>query len=243
MRRLPFLIAFLVAAACLWSCGEDRHSFVANVSERVPTMSTTDVSTFISDSGYTRYHITTPLWQMFEETPQPYWRFPAGLHLEQYDENMRPAADVTCDSATYLSNRRLWQLDGNVVMVNTQRDSFLTQQLFWDQQRRLVYSDSFIHIVRADRIIEGYGFESNQEMTFYSVNRPTGIFAAKRPDDKQTVVDEDGEEWILMNDTSTSAFFGEETTPEPARRQAPVRASERNKTAENEKPFSQHTPR
>ena len=183
MRHLP-LIAVAVAVAGCWGCREERQSFVPNAPDGVltPTMTTDDVSTFISDSGYTRYHITTAVWQMFEDAPEPYWRFPAGLELEQYDEHMRPAANVRCDSAVYQSRRRLWQLDGHVVMVNTERDSFLTQQLFWDQSRQKVYSDSFIHIVRQDRIIEGYGFESNQNMTAYTVKRPTGIFPVSRPE-------------------------------------------------------------
>ena len=47
------------------------------------------------------------------------------------------------------------------MMVNTMRDTFLSQQLYWDQNKRKVYTDSFIHIVRSDRIIEGYGLEAN----------------------------------------------------------------------------------
>ena len=182
MRRLPAIAIAAAALASAWSCKEERQSFVPDVNgAAVPTMTTRDVSTFISDSGYTRYHITTPVWQMFEDAPEPFWKFPEGMHLEQYDEQLRPAANIVCDSATYHSRRRLWQLDGNVVMVNTLRDSFLTQQLFWDQARQLVYSDSFIHIVRSDRIIDGYGFESNQNMTAYTVNRPTGIIPVSRP--------------------------------------------------------------
>lgn len=217
------------ALSILWSCAEEHHSFVPNVGASVPTMATTDVSTFISDSGYTRYHITTPLWQMFEDVDEPYWRFPDGLDMEQYDEAMNPVANVICDSATYLSRRRLWQLDGNVVMVNTLRDSFLTQQLFWDQQKRMVYSDSFIHIVRSDRIIEGYGFESNQNMTAYTVNRPTGIFAARKPGEAR---EEEFDEEEYTYDSVAPAY---EYYQEPqGRRRAPMRASERNRPAEND---------
>lgn len=141
-----------------------------------PTMLTRNVSTLISDSGYTRYHITSPLWLMFENAEEPNWKFPVGLDIEKYDNDMKTDATVVCDSATYLSQRRLWRLDGNVRMRNTAGDRFLTQQLFWDQQKHTVYSDSFIHIERSDRIIEGYGFLSNEKMTAYTVNRPSGIF-------------------------------------------------------------------
>lgn len=169
--------AFGIAVCILAACEEEKHSYVDNIGDpkRTPTMVTTDVSTTISDSGYTRYHITTPVWNMFEETDDPFWTFPEGLHLDQFDQNMQPDANIVCDSAIYWSQRRLWRLDGDVVMVNTLRDSFLTQQLFWDQARAEVYSDSFIHIVRESHIIEGYGFRSNQNMTAYTVNRPTAI--------------------------------------------------------------------
>ena len=173
-------VIFLVAVA---SCADEQeHSYVANVTNPMvtPTMATSHVSTLISDSGYTRYHITAPVWNIYDDIPDPVWKFPKGLDLVNYDLKMQPAAAMRCDSATYYSQRRLWRLDGNIVMVNVDRDTFLTEQLFWDQNQCKVYSDSFIHIVRTNHIIEGYGFESNQEMTQYNVNRPTAIIPVDR---------------------------------------------------------------
>lgn len=174
MRRLPALALALVAIV---ACGEKERSYVANVGDgdTSPTMTTFEVETFISDSGYTRYHISTPEWRMYEEASEPFWKFPDGLELQQYDLELHPDATMVCDSAIYFSRKRLWRLDGHVMMVNTLRDTFLSQQLFWDQAKRQVFTDSFIHIVRTDRIIEGYGFESNENMTAYTINRPTAI--------------------------------------------------------------------
>lgn len=220
MRLLP-VVAVVAAAAMAFvssGCGETRHSYVANASdgETTPTMTTVNVETYISDSGYTRYHLSTPLWQMFEDASEPFWRFPDGLDLEQYDLAMRPQATMVSDSATYFSRKRLWRLDGNVVMVNTMRDSFLTHQLFWDQTRRRVYSDSFIHIVRSDRIIEGYGFESNENMTSYTIKNPTGIIPVERRDNKA--------------DESDSAAISRRRSPEEiAARQASLDSAKKAK--------------
>lgn len=207
-----------IALSMAIGCSRSRERYVPSLpqGEYVATMSTRDVSTFISDSGYTRYHITADVWKMYEDAPDPFWKFPQGLFLEQYDEQMEPIADVVCDSATYFSRRRLWRLDGNVVMVNVDRDSFLTEQLFWDQQRQIVYSDSFIHIVRSDRIIDGYGFESNQNMTAYTVHRPTGVIPVNRPAPELAATDS------TAPDVPASS----------RRRAAPVRASERESTSE-----------
>lgn len=180
MRALPAIA--IAAVAVTTACGDNQRTYVPNIGDgrTTPTMATTDVVTMISDSGYTRYRVTTPLWQMFEDCDSPYWRFPHGLELDQYDLAMQPESHIECDSAIYFSQRRLWRLDGRVMMVNTLRDSFLTEQLFWDQLHRRMYSDSFIHIVRSDRIIEGYGFESNQNMTKYTVRRPTAILPVEQ---------------------------------------------------------------
>lgn len=185
MRALPWVI-WLVAICCLLaSCEEEKRYYVPNIgnADETPTMSTTDVNTFISDSGYTKYYIRTDIWDMYDESKDPYWKFPDGVELEQYDNDHNIEATLRCDSARYLTQKRIWKLDGNVVMVNVRRDTFLTNQVFWDQASRKIYSDSFVHIVKTDRIIEGYGFESNEQMTAYDVHRPTGIFPVKRQDE------------------------------------------------------------
>ena len=167
-----------MTATSISSCDDEKKEIIAAVTdnETMPTMRTTDVSTFISDSGYTRYHIAAPLWVMYEEAKDPHWEFPEGLQLEQFDNSFRREATVRCSTATFYSQRKLWKLEGKVIMVNTERDSFLTEQIFWDQQKKCVYSDSFIHVVKSDRIIEGYGFDSNESLTDYIVHNPQIIF-------------------------------------------------------------------
>ena len=178
MRLLPALLMALVVAFCTIACSDEKRETIALSAdpETFPTMKTINVSTTISDSGYTRYHITTPLWLMFEEAQEPHWNFPDGMFIVKLDDNMKEDGTFTADTATYFSGKRLWRFDRNVRMRNVNGDRFLTQQLFWDQNLRKLYSDSFIHIERSDRIIEGYGFESNEEMTEYVIRRPSGIF-------------------------------------------------------------------
>lgn len=179
MRMLPFtLLGLLILAG---ACADKNKMDVAHRDtdrNTVPTMMTRDVTTMISDSGITRYRITTPLWLVYDEADTPKWRFPEGLFLERFTPQFTLDATVRCDSAVYFSKDGLWRLDGNVNILNSLDEKFLTQQLFWHQRHNRIYSDSFIHIERGGRIIEGYGFESNDRMTRYSVTRPSGIFPA-----------------------------------------------------------------
>ncbi|MCM1503673.1 MAG: LPS export ABC transporter periplasmic protein LptC [Muribaculum sp.] len=180
MRVLPLLCA--LAVLIVVGCSNDKTEVVHRNTdmETAPTMMTRDVVTLISDSGITRYRITTDLWLVYDEATEPLWRFPEGLFMEKFDETFSTDATILCDSATYFKNKQLWRLDGNVNILNTLGEKFLTQQLYWDQRLNKVYSDSFIHIERADRTIEGVGFESNDRMTRYNIMNPTGIFPASQ---------------------------------------------------------------
>ena len=146
--------------------------------EKFATMTTTDVSTLISDSGVVRYKIESPVWYVYDQAKRPRWNFPKGLHLEKYNDMFRVEAEVKCDSAVYFKDEQLWRLDGYVEIVNIAGEKFLTPQLYWDQRHQKLYSDSFIHIERQGRIIEGYGFTSNERMTNYEVLKVMGMFPA-----------------------------------------------------------------
>ena len=108
-------------------------------------------------------------------------------------------------------------------MVNTLRDSFLTQQLYWNQITKKMYSDSFIHIVRSDRIIEGYGFDSDQSMTSYTVHRPTAILPVERTARADTAT----------ADTAAASTAAADTTP-AARRTSRPHPSGRIRVTDNE---------
>lgn len=176
LRSLPAVA--IVAGILLTACGEEHRDYLSgNIDpEKFPTMMTRNVETFISDSGIMRYRVVTPLWLIYEEARVPHWSFPKTIELEKYDDYFQKQATVRCDSATYFEQERLWRLDGNVRITNIAKEKFLTNQLFWDDRNRKVYSDSFIHIEKSDRIIEGYGFMSNDRLTIYDVRNVSGIF-------------------------------------------------------------------
>ena len=159
MKLLRLLaISLILCSIFLAGCGKGEVKDMVNISvdyDSIPTMVTRDV---------------------YDEGEDPRWKFPVGLYLEKFDSKFNVEAHIKCDSATYFKKDKLWRLDGDVEIKNTANEEFLTEQLFWSQSKHEVYSDSFIHIVKSDRIIEGYGFKSNERMTSYQINKPSGIF-------------------------------------------------------------------
>lgn len=182
------------------SCGEDDKLRVTNAidADKMPQLSTRNVSTLISDSGYTKYKVVTPLWNIYGgQRDETYWDFPEGVFLRQLDHDLKVVSTVAADSAVYFPNRKLWELYGDVEIDQKDKAYFSSQRIFFDDRQKRIYSDTFIHIKTPTQVLEGIGFESNQNMTRYRVIRPTGMFPTKQ----------------LEGDRSGSDFPGEENVP------------------------------
>ena len=172
-----------------------------------PTMVSHNVQTLLSDSGNTRYRITTKTWLAYENMESPHWTFPDGLIAEEldnnsaftvkmsmkcdsahYDRNQRMlnlvgnitihdniGGEITCDSAYYDEEKALWSLNGMVTITNAEGGKIETNQMYWDRKANKYYSESFIRMQSQDKLLEGYGYESNDKMTKYTVRKVQAI--------------------------------------------------------------------
>lgn len=156
----------------------------------MPVLDAQQVTTLISDSGVTRFRITAAGWQIYDKADPSYWEFPEGIYLEQFDLALNVSATLRANYAYYNDQAEIWHLTGNVHATNVKGEQFDTPELYWNQKTERVYSDSAIVITqpptpaaiqaKGDQakgtIIKGIGFESNQEMTQYTIRQPSGIF-------------------------------------------------------------------
>ena len=171
---LAMVMFILLSVAC-----SGRKKIVGEaITERdsLPIMETKGVSTLISDSGIIRYRLQAEDWRVIDKKKPPYWAFEEGVYLETFDTLFQMEANIKADTAYYYEKQKLWKLMGNVVIRNLKGEKFNTELLYWDQNTEKVYSDRFIRIEQPDRIITGRGFDSNQQMTKYTIHMPEGIF-------------------------------------------------------------------
>lgn len=172
-------IAVVVVLLNIVSCTEKQEvGKIAAIKDRskLPQLHVTDVTTVISDSGVTRYRITASQWDVFDKAAQPYWEFPTGIHFEKFDENLKVDANIHSKYARFNVYEKIWELKGNVRMMNIKGELFETEQLFWNQGQQRIYSDTIVKITQETSIIYAVGFESNEQMTKYLFKSTKGIF-------------------------------------------------------------------
>lgn len=175
---ITIVLGAMVMLLLFSSCSGKKKELGDSITERdsMAVMDTRGVTTLVSDSGVTRYRINTEEWLVFDRKNPPYWAFEKGVYLEKFDSIFQVEASIKADTAYFFNKEELWKLMGNVHIQNLKGEQFDTELLYWDQRTQRIYSDEFIRIEQPDRIITGHGFESNQQMTVYTIRKPEGIF-------------------------------------------------------------------
>ena len=175
---ITIVLGTIVMLLLFPSCGGKKKITGDAITERdsMAVMQTSGVTTLISDSGVTRYRVNTEEWLVFDRKKPSYWAFEKGVYLEQFDSIFHIEASIKADTAYYYDKERLWKLIGNVDIQNRKGECFNTELLYWNEAPQKVYSDKFIRIQQPDRIITGHGFDSNQQMTIYTIRNIEGIF-------------------------------------------------------------------
>ena len=183
LKTLNITAAFLAAVMFVLfpACSGKDKKLAEAISENdtLPSMKSLGVTTLISDSGVTRYKIVAEEWLIYDKKNPPYWAFEKGVYLEKFDTLFRIDASIKADTAYYHEKKKLWELKGHVQILSQRGDKFQTDLLFWDEKKEKVYSDKFIQIEQEDKVIRGYGFESNQDLTEYEIKNTTGVFTVE----------------------------------------------------------------
>ena len=175
------LLTMAMSLSFFSSCKKDVKDMVEYVfnPETSYTTRQKNVVMLISDSGVTRTKATAETWLMFDKAADPYWFLPDGIYIERLDS----AFSIKADTAYRYIRRDLWELKGNVEMLNMEGQFFETSQVFWDEQKSIIYSEVFIRITKGDDINTGIGFTANQDLSEWEIREAGGEFyvETKRP--------------------------------------------------------------
>ena len=170
--------AVLLAVLALAGC-EKKAATGPVLVYKGPLMETTNVLTLISDSAKLKYQITAPLEQQFENGDVIY---PKGMVVTFYsaDGKKKVINTLTARYGKQDKVRNLYVMRGDVRVVNVpQAQRMNTEELFFDKNKRLIYTDSamFVKVTTPTEYLTGYGLTANQDFSRYRITKPSGIFA------------------------------------------------------------------
>ena len=181
MIKITYLATVILAVVssffCLSCSNKDKQLGPAVTSrDSTSVITTRGVDMLISENGVIRYHVIAEDWKIFDKMKPPFYSMEEGVLLEILDTLMQVESKLLADTAYYMIDDEIWHLRHNVHAENIKKEEFDTNELFVDNRRNRMYSDSLIHIKQDRQIIVGHGFDSNSNLTEYTIRKTEGVF-------------------------------------------------------------------
>jgi hypothetical protein len=60
------------------------------------------------------------------------------------------------------------------VVINKEGEVLNTDQLFWDERLKIIYSNAFVKITRPNEVIMGEGFEADETFSRWKIKKIQG---------------------------------------------------------------------
>ncbi len=170
-------IMLLAVLLSIYACSSNKPEEIKAIEEiqNIPSLELYDYESFITDSGEVKYHLITPKLLNFDKREEPYKEFPLGGHIITYDSIDVIRSEIKCKYAINYEKDKLWDLRNNVEAINEDGVIFNTEQLFWSEAEKRIYTEKFIKITTEDNIITGYGLEATQDLNEYEIQNVTAI--------------------------------------------------------------------
>jgi len=175
--KRSFIISIALAVAMLISCQSDIEviSSLTNINN-LPSHTTINLETIYTDSAKIQLKIKSKLVKRFNLEEGSYLEFPKGLEVFFYDENEKIESQLSARYAIYHEADELWEAKDSVVVINAKDEILNTEQLFWDENKKLIYTSKFVSITTTSEIIYGDGLEANENFTNWKIMKPRGTF-------------------------------------------------------------------
>lgn len=172
-------VALALVFAAAWSgCENDPQDVAQFFREGPPDAEVmTQFEMVYSDSAVVKVRISGPLMLSYLEGTEQVQEFPEGVLVEFFDEATGTVSSTLASryGVRYALQERVVVRDSVVWQSLVNGDRLDTEELIWLEPEGRIYSDRFVRMRQADKVITGLGFESNQDFSETRVRAIRGV--------------------------------------------------------------------
>jgi LPS export ABC transporter protein LptC len=173
LKKSIWLLLVLAPIFHFWSCKNDIKQINALTGDlNLPNQSGRNYEVQYTDSGRLQLKFKAPrVARYIKKEGGPYYEFTEGIEVLFFDKDMNPESKITAGYAKYFEEKNLWEARDSVVARNIKTfEQLNTEQLYWDMNKKIVYSEVFTKITNRDGVYYGEnGFEATQDMKKYKL--------------------------------------------------------------------------
>lgn len=166
-----YLLLFL-SVVFLLSCREDVDNSQLQFYEG-PMRISHDIELIHSDSAIVVTKLTAPKQIVFQNGDI---EFPEGILIHFYEKDGKLSSTIRADRGYYEKRENLYRGEGDVRVHNILKDQKLgSEELFWDPNKEIIYTNKFVTVEEPNRLIKGTGMEADEGFNEYRFDKVSGI--------------------------------------------------------------------
>jgi LPS export ABC transporter protein LptC len=98
-----------------------------------------------------------------------------GLKVEFFDDSTHVESTLTALYARWYEGKGNVLIRDSVVVVNKKGETLRTEELIWNQNVKMFYTEKFVRINTPDQVMYGDGLEANEDFSWYRIKNPKGV--------------------------------------------------------------------
>lgn len=132
------------------------------------------IETYFSQAGKMRAKLTAPLMYRYQDT-LPRVEFPKSLHVDFYNDSLEVESVLDALYGRYIEGQKKMYLKDSVVVIQKfNQDTLRCQELWWDQNKEIFYTDKPVKITKKDgTVLPGQGLEASQDFRNIKIINPS----------------------------------------------------------------------
>jgi LPS export ABC transporter protein LptC len=168
MVKMKSLFATSLCWVILFSCRESIDPNSIPIYDG-PMNSALNIHLIHSDSAVLRSEVTAPKQLEFFNGNL---EFPEGIDIKIFTKDGTLETTLRADRGYFLKENNLYRGEGDVQIHNLIKDQRLqTEEIFWNQSERKIYTEKFVTIQERLTIFNGTGMESDDTFSNYQLKK------------------------------------------------------------------------
>ncbi len=168
-RNIIIIAALLSGCFFIWGCENDEKKIDALLSKKIGVEEGKNIESYMSQDGKMKGKLTAP-YMLRYQADSPYIEFPRRLHVDFFNDSVKIESVLDAKYAKYKEGERKVYLRDSIVVINKMKgDTLKTEELWWDQNKQIFYTDKDVQIRQRDRTIFGKGLTAAQNFSEYTI--------------------------------------------------------------------------
>lgn len=175
IKNISIPAAFVAVGMLFFSCRNELEEINSLASKEEQPMQTSFNATYeYTENGQLKNHlIATRLDRYGGESDKII--VSEGFKVIMYDSLGNYSAELTAQDGVFEPNKQLMVARNNVELINKDGDQLNTEELIWDQDSAIIYTDHFVKITNEDGVIYGKdGLTADERFESYQLKSMSG---------------------------------------------------------------------